>query len=108
MYNYTFLFTGDIGTDPLTDLVNTYDVSCDFYKVAHHGSANNTSDYIIKTINPSYAFISAGENNVYNHPSEDVLEILDENNVDTYQTLIDGTVCVKISKNEYHISTYPA
>lgn len=106
MYQTKFLFTGDIGTEPLTTLVNTYNLEVDIYKVAHHGSKNNSSEYIYELVNPSIAVISAGENNIYNHPSDEVIEMLINLNIKYYQTLSDGTVQIEISKNSYNIFNY--
>lgn len=108
LYGYIFLYTGDIGSSALTQLVDKYKLSSDFYKVSHHGSKNNTTDYIIKQIDPKYAVISAGNNNLYDHPNEEVLKILASNNVDFYSTTVDGSVMVKVSKKNYHIYNFPA
>ncbi|MFI3260521.1 MAG: DNA internalization-related competence protein ComEC/Rec2 [bacterium] len=108
LYNYSFLFPGDAGTVIIESILDRYDLSCDFYKVSHHGSKNNTSERIIESILPSYAFISAGRSNIYNHPNQEVLDILSSYNIKTYLTPTDGTICVKVSKKSYNIFTFPA
>ena len=42
-------------------------------KVAHHGSKNATSEEFLQVVHPDMAMISAGINNMYKHPSEELL-----------------------------------
>ena len=45
-------------------------------KVAHHGSKNATSEEFLQVVHPDMAMISAGINNMYKHPSEELLNRL--------------------------------
>lgn len=44
--------------------------------VGHHGSKYSTSTDLLKETMPQYAIISAGENNRYGHPAEELLQRL--------------------------------
>ena len=45
-------------------------------KVAHHGSKNATSEHFLQLVHPDIAIISAGIDNMYGHPSEELLDRL--------------------------------
>jgi competence protein ComEC len=64
----------------------------DLLKVAHHGSATSTIPELLAAVHPRFAVISVGVRNVYGHPRREVLERLEEANVVTYRTDVDGAV----------------
>ena len=86
----TFLFTGDAEKKELETI--TADISSDVLKVGHHGSTTSTTEEFPYEVNPTYAVISAGENNSYGHPHKETLELLEEFNCRVYSTDIDKTV----------------
>ena len=87
------LLTGDAGTISEKYLIDTYNLpKMDILKVGHHGSKNSSSKEFIKWINPSHAVISAGINNRYNHPHQEVIDILNENQVSYYLTSLHGSI----------------
>jgi competence protein ComEC len=53
------------------------DLESDVLKVGHHGSKTSTSELFLGFVDPQYAIISAGENNRYGHPHQEVLDILE-------------------------------
>jgi len=52
-------------------------ISVDVLLVAHHGSKNSTSEELLDLLKPHFAIISVGKNN-YGHPSDEVLNRLNE------------------------------
>ena len=54
-------------------------------KIGHHGSRTSTSDSFIQALNPKYAIISA-KKKVYNHPSKEVIDVLNKYGVKIYIT----------------------
>ncbi|MBL7575207.1 competence protein ComEC [Peptoniphilus asaccharolyticus DSM 20463] len=64
------LFTGD------ASMIDGIGNEIDFLKVAHHGSRNSTSAKFLKSCNPKFATISAGIDNSYGHPHEEVTSML--------------------------------
>lgn len=64
----------------------------DILKVAHHGSKTSTGEAFIDTVQPRFALISAGRNNRYNHPNEEVLDILERYGIQVYRTDEDGAI----------------
>lgn len=70
-----FLFTGDAGVDTERRLIVRYDsfLRADVLKVGHHGSAGSTSPGFAVKVKPKHAVISAGRNNRFNHPRQEIL-----------------------------------
>ena len=62
----------------------------DVLKVAHHGSASSTNEFLLKAVRPRFAVISVGARNVYHHPRPEVLGRLQHAGVVTYRTDLDG------------------
>jgi len=91
------LFVGDlenVGEQWITkqhEQGNT-DLSVDQLHVGHHGSNNATSNEFLEAVNPNTAVISSGTTNSYNHPSDEVVERLDDQNVDIFWTGSHGTI----------------
>ncbi len=89
--NYNLLFMGDASKNTEKYIIDNYNISdIDILKVGHHGSKTSSSEEFIETITPDYALISVGENNIYGHPNDEVINIL--KNVEIFRTDINGSV----------------
>ncbi len=90
----SFLLAGDIPqqSEP-ADIPD-----CDVLKVAHHGSAKATSREFLKKANPELALISVGAGNRYGHPSERVLDALEEAGGRTLRTDMAGCITLWIDE----------
>ena len=73
-------------------------------KIAHHGSPYSTSDVFLKAVHPKVAVISVGKNN-YGHPSEIVIEKLQENGIMVFRTDLDGAVGIINRKGKLSVCT---
>ncbi|MFH1461309.1 MAG: ComEC/Rec2 family competence protein [Patescibacteria group bacterium] len=79
------LLTGDIEKKVETYLLTqNFNLESDVLKIAHHGSKTSTSNNFLEAVNPQIAVISVGENNRYQHPSQEILERL--KNILVYRT----------------------
>ncbi|MDY3006963.1 ComEC/Rec2 family competence protein, partial [Anaerococcus porci] len=76
----------------------------DILKVSHHGSKSSTSKDFINYVRPEVALISAGRNNVYKHPSKEVLENLKD--IKTYNTQTDGYVEIQFVNGGFKVEKY--
>lgn len=102
--NKNILLMGDSGKTSENYIISEYNLpKMDILKVGHHGSKNSSSSGFINEINPKIALISAGVRNLYNHPNQEVIDILNDNNVHTYVTSIDGSI--KINLDTFKIYT---
>ena len=76
----SFLFAGDAEIreeQGIMVFAGEY-LKSDVLKIGHHGSKNASSPLFLATVRPALAVISAGRNNRYGHPHEDVLERLED------------------------------
>lgn len=89
-----FLLTGDAPKEVEEYLVwlDSDVVTADVLKVGHHGSRTSTSDFFVGWVDPEYAVISAGKDNRYGHPHEEVLETLEQFEIETINTAEVGRV----------------
>ncbi len=97
IFEETFLFTGDAPFESSSENVNKNQTfaEMDFLNsltageklnfsnlsvllLGHHGSANSTSEALLKLTCPKFAVVSVGSNNDYGHPSSEVLYRLEQ------------------------------
>lgn len=91
----------------LGDLPSEYereiDKKADILKLSHHGSKTSSDREFIEKIDPRIVLISAGRNNKYGHPNEEVLENVSDRLICNTQD--DGLVEIDFTKN-LRINTY--
>lgn len=99
---FSMLFTGDtegIGEQRLIQALKERNVtSVDVLKVAHHGSANSTSEALLQQIHPQAAIISCGRNNSYGHPHAETLERLKDAGCVVWTTPRYGRILIDIDR----------
>lgn len=75
-------------------------------KVAHHGSRFSTPHRILEQIKPSYAIISAGENNPYGHPHSELLDRLAQYQVDWLRTDESGAITIETDGRKIRVRLF--
>ncbi|MEX0918071.1 MAG: MBL fold metallo-hydrolase [Candidatus Paceibacterota bacterium] len=72
------LLTGDAPSSVERQLVDTYGASLksEVLKAGHHGSRTSSDRGFVEVVAPVYGVISAGADNSYGHPHEEVLDTL--------------------------------
>ena len=92
--NTSFMLTGDAPQEIEDYLVKTYgtQLDSDVLKLGHHGSKTSTSEAWLDTVTPRYTVVSAGLDNKYGHPHQDVMQRVFARNIQTSHTGTDGTV----------------
>lgn len=88
----SFLFTGDATRKVEKQIIDNEEIDVDFLKVAHHGSYGSSDYEFVSRVSPVISVISVGENNRYNHPSEQTLNTFAKLGVPVIRTDRDGTV----------------
>ncbi len=103
------LITGDI-TEPgeralMEEYRGTNKLKCDILKIAHHGSRFSSSTEFLERTSPKVAVISVGKNNSYGHPSNEVIEKLNDLGIIVYRTDIDGAIGIIKDDSGYIVCT---
>ncbi len=111
VYNrFSCLFTGDIEKVAEEEIVKTYKeekiLQSDILKVAHHGSKTSTTEEFLKLVNPKVCLIGVGKNNLFGHPSDEVIKRLESSNIEIYRTDINAEIEISINnKGKYFINS---
>ena len=92
--NTSFMLTGDAPQEIEDYLVKTYgtQLDSDVLKLGHHGSKTSSSEAWLDTVTPQYAVVSAGLDNKYGHPHQDVMQRVFARNIQSSHTGTDGTI----------------
>lgn len=67
----------------------------DVLKAGHHGSKTSTGSSFVSAVLPQYAVISAGKDNRYGHPNQEVLDILTNFGATILRTDLSGRIIFK-------------
>lgn len=86
------LFTGDA---PLSAETGWRGEKVDILKVGHHGSDSSTGEPLLQSFQPRVALIGVG-NNPYGHPSQSVLERLNQHGVEIRRTDLEGAIRITL------------
>ncbi|MBL8174337.1 MAG: ComEC family DNA internalization-related competence protein, partial [Bryobacterales bacterium] len=91
---HSFLLTGDIeraGEHAMLDGLTPVSV----LKVAHHGSKTSTTGVFLDAVQPAFALISAGKDNMFRHPHTEVLQRLSARHIAAFRTDDWGLVTIR-------------
>ncbi len=94
---YKWMFSGDMEEEIEQQLVEYYNaeqLDIDYLKVAHHGSKTSTTKELLDLMTPSKAFISVGNNNMFSHPSPEVIARLESDQVEIHMTKDEGLITI--------------
>lgn len=106
-FSNSFLFTGDLGSNKEKEILNSgANIKADVLKVGHHGSSYSTASLFLDKVNPSFAAISVGKNNIYKHPATSTLEKLNKKGIKVYRTDLDGTILFESNGKDISVSTF--
>ncbi|WP_404428773.1 DNA internalization-related competence protein ComEC/Rec2 [Sutcliffiella horikoshii] len=96
--NKKWLFTGDMEEEGERDLLQHYpNLNVDVLKVGHHGSKTSSTDRFLGAIKPDVAIISAGRNNRFGHPHQEVLDRLSQVDAEIYRTDLQGAIIFRFT-----------
>jgi competence protein ComEC len=90
------LLAGDIESWAEHDLADccAQALRADLLKVAHHGSRTSSTETFLDAVSPRLALISVGLNNLYHHPSPEVVERLEDHHARVLRTDRSGEIAV--------------
>ncbi len=103
---HVFLLTGDIEKQVEAHLLAEDRLGkVDVLKVAHHGSKTSSTEAFIAAVRPSFALISVGLDNVYRHPTPEVIERLRLAHTDVLRTDLTGLITVRSDGHRLEVQT---
>ncbi len=102
----SFLFCGDAGTKVEKEILSdkAY-LSSDVIKIGHHGSNTSSSEKFLTAVSPMYAVICVGKDNSYGHPSEKIINRLEDLDAKVYRTDQNGTITFLSDGNNITVTT---
>lgn len=102
-----FLFTGDLSEKGENLLVKTgADLSADFLKAGHHGSADASSEEFLRAVSPAIVAVSAGERNQYGFPSRKTISRMERAGVRILRTDLDGAITIESDGKNLEVGTF--
>ncbi|MEI6133066.1 MAG: DNA internalization-related competence protein ComEC/Rec2 [Bacillota bacterium] len=102
---FGFLLTGDIGADVEEKLLaSNLPRNTEILKVAHHGSSYSSSENFLAYNAFQNGIISVGKNN-YGHPSQKIIDRLNNSGMSVYRTDYGGAVNIRSDGSIYSISS---
>jgi competence protein ComEC len=87
---------------------NVEAMRADVLKVGHHGNKNSTTPEFLGAVRPRFGIVSAGEDNLFGHPSPELLERLENAGVRVFRTDRDGAVHVLTDGKRLEITCFVA
>lgn len=101
-----FIFTGDAEQGAEKKMLQSkLSLKAQILHVGHHGSRTSSSQAFLDAVKPQIAIYSAGADNSYGHPHDEVIQRLKDMNITIYGTDTHGTVIVKTDGITYDVST---
>jgi competence protein ComEC len=102
---HSFLFCGDIEEEAEDDLLHLgAHLRSDVIKVPHHGGKTSVHEGLFDAVSPALAVISVGRENVFGHPSAEMLGAL--TGVKTYRTDRDGAIKITETARGLTVKTF--
>ncbi len=102
----TFLLTGDAEKPEMKEIMTlSPNLSCDIMLMSHHGSKTALESSFLSAAAPNLAVISCGDGNSYDHPHEEVIKYLQDNNIKYYRTDKAGSIIVFCANSGYSVKT---
>lgn len=91
----SYLFTGDAEETSEREMLAAGDnLKAHVLKVGHHGSNTSTTQEFLEAVSPDVAVISAGRDNSYGHPHDEVMERLALAGIEIYRTDLQGHIVI--------------
>ncbi len=105
---FRMLLTGDVTGEPEKELLLELEGKdpLTVLKVAHHGSKYSTPQELLEMTDPVMAIISAGEDNRYGHPHEELMERLKRQGCHIYQTAEGGAIIMRVRNGKIRVEEF--
>jgi len=95
--NHTVVLTGDIESPVETLLAQNGAISqADIVLIPHHGSRTSSSDLFVSTVRPKVAIVSAGFENRWGFPKDDIVSAWSNAGAEVLNTATSGAISYRI------------
>lgn len=103
----SFLFTGDAEKESEQAMVERgHNLKAQIFQLGHHGSStSNTLQPFLDAVQPEVGIYSAGKDNSYGHPHDEIVDLFNALNVPLYGTDVHGNIIVTTDGKTYDIKT---
>jgi len=107
----SFMMTGDAEASAEREMVERAEageakLGSDVYQMGHHGSSTSSTRPFLEAVSPDVAVYSAGEDNTFGHPTEEVIQRHADMGIEVYGTDTHGTVVVEADpEGNYTVET---
>lgn len=102
----SFVFTGDAETHTEQAMIGRdYSLEAQVLQLGHHGSRTSSSLAFLQAVSPEIAIYSAGKDNTYGHPHDEVVQRLATMDIPLYGTDVHGTVTIVTDGVTYSVET---
>lgn len=97
-----FMLTGDAPQSIEEYLAGKYGnvLESEVLKLGHHGSKTSSAESFLDFVDPKFAVVSAGSDNRYGHPNQEVIERVEDRKVSILSTAEIGTVVFQSNGEE--------
>lgn len=83
-----------------------HNLKAQIFQLGHHGSStSNTLQPFLDAVQPEVGIYSAGKDNSYGHPHDEIVDLFNALNVPLYGRDTHGTIIVTTDGNRYEIET---
>ena len=99
-----FLFTGDAEAETELEIIQRgHELNAEILQLGHHGSRTSSHPSFLDAVDPEIAIYSAGEDNSYGHPHEEVVDRVTNLGIKLYGTPRHGTIRVVADGDAYRV-----
>lgn len=102
----SFLIMGDVEKDKEREILERdHLLEATILRLGHHGSSTSTSMEFLDVVNPEVAIYSAGIDNKYGHPHQEVVSLIESREIALYGTDRNGHIVVTTNGETYELVT---
>ena len=101
------LFTGDAEAPTEQRMIDEAAelLEADVYQVGHHGSSTSSSAELLEAVDPAIAVYSAGADNQFGHPHDEVVARIGDSGIELFGTDVHDTVTVTTDGQGWEVRT---
>jgi competence protein ComEC len=101
----SILFTGDAEKQTENAMLDRKEaINAQIFQLGHHGSSTSNTEKFVKEVNPEIVIYSAGADNSYGHPHQEVIELFSTLNIPMYGTIKNETIVISTDGLSYTIN----